>query len=122
MGRGSRRRLDDAPHGVGGPLIPVGCRVVAHLLGGEQFADALLRQRLAKVENELEQRKVIDRAKRLLMDKRGMSENEAYAARDAGAPDGEIRELTVRTKFARMRAERGEARIEGAAAVIRLPG
>jgi hypothetical protein len=36
-------------------------------------------------------------------------ENEAYAARDAGAPDGEVRELTVRTKFARMRAERGEA-------------
>ncbi len=36
-------------------------------------------------------------------------EDEAYAARDAGAPDGELRELTVRTKFARMRAERGEA-------------
>jgi neutral ceramidase len=36
-------------------------------------------------------------------------ENEAYAAREAGAPDGEVRELTVRTKFARMRAERGEA-------------
>src|SRR5262249_55311649 len=36
-------------------------------------------------------------------------EEEAYAARDAGAPEGEIRELTVRTKFARMRAERGDA-------------
>ena len=36
-------------------------------------------------------------------------EEEAYAARDAGALEGEIRELTVRTKFARMRAERGEA-------------
>ena len=36
-------------------------------------------------------------------------ENEAYAARAAGAPDGEVRELTVRTKFARMRAERGAA-------------
>ena len=36
-------------------------------------------------------------------------EEEAYAARAAGAPDGEIRELTVRTKFARMRAERGDA-------------
>lgn len=36
-------------------------------------------------------------------------EDEAYAARAAGAPDGEVRELTVRTKFARMRAERGFA-------------
>ena len=36
-------------------------------------------------------------------------ENEAYAAREAGAPDREVRELTVRTKFARMRAERGDA-------------
>ena len=36
-------------------------------------------------------------------------EDEAYAARAAGAPDGEVRELTVRTKFARMRAERGDA-------------
>ena len=32
-----------------------------------------------------------------------------YAARDAGAPQAEVRELTVRTKFARMRAERGHA-------------
>jgi hypothetical protein len=36
-------------------------------------------------------------------------EEEAYAARAAGAPDLEVRELTVRTKFARMRAERGAA-------------
>jgi hypothetical protein len=36
-------------------------------------------------------------------------ENEMYAARAAGAPDREVRELTVRTKFARMRAERGDA-------------
>jgi neutral ceramidase len=36
-------------------------------------------------------------------------EDEAYAARAAGAPDGELRELTVRTKFARMRAERAAA-------------
>ncbi|MGZ8688394.1 MAG: neutral/alkaline non-lysosomal ceramidase N-terminal domain-containing protein [Gaiellaceae bacterium] len=36
-------------------------------------------------------------------------EDEAYAARAAGAPDTEVRELTVKTKFARMRAERGEA-------------
>jgi hypothetical protein len=36
-------------------------------------------------------------------------EDEAYAAREAGAPHTEVRELTVRTKFARMRAERGHA-------------
>lgn len=36
-------------------------------------------------------------------------EDEAYAAREAGAPEGEVRELTVRTKFARMRAERAHA-------------
>jgi hypothetical protein len=36
-------------------------------------------------------------------------EEEAYAARDAGAPHTEVRELTVRLKFARMRAERGRA-------------
>jgi hypothetical protein len=36
-------------------------------------------------------------------------EDEAYAARAGGAHEGEIRELTVRTKFARMRAERGDA-------------
>ena len=36
-------------------------------------------------------------------------ENEAYAARETCAPDGEVRELTVRTKFARMRAERAAA-------------
>ena len=36
-------------------------------------------------------------------------EDEAYAARAAGVPHGEVRELTVRTKFARMRAERGHA-------------
>jgi hypothetical protein len=36
-------------------------------------------------------------------------EDEAYAARAAGAPEETVRELTVRTKFARMRAERGRA-------------
>ncbi|EKS66803.1 response regulator receiver/ANTAR domain-containing protein [Burkholderia sp. SJ98] len=54
------------------PIIEVALARFAH--------EAQLRQRLAKVEDELEQRKVIDRAKRLLMDRRGMSENEAYAA------------------------------------------
>ncbi|MFZ6693917.1 ANTAR domain-containing response regulator [Undibacterium sp. SXout20W] len=41
-------------------------------------AESKLRQRLASVENELADRKVIDRAKGLLMDKRKMSEAEAY--------------------------------------------
>lgn len=36
-------------------------------------------------------------------------EEAAYAARAAGAPHEELRELTVQTKFARMRAERGTA-------------
>lgn len=36
-------------------------------------------------------------------------EDELYAARAAGAPHTEIRELTVRTKFACMRSERGHA-------------
>ncbi len=44
-------------------------------------------------------------------------EEEAYAARAAGAPHEEVRELTVRTKFARMRAERGR----GARRCRRLP-
>ena len=38
-----------------------------------------LRKRLAEAENELADRKLIDRAKRLLMDRRRMSEPEAYA-------------------------------------------
>jgi two-component system, response regulator / RNA-binding antiterminator len=39
-----------------------------------------LRKRLAAAENELADRKLIDRAKRLLMDRRQMSEPQAYAA------------------------------------------
>jgi two-component system, response regulator / RNA-binding antiterminator len=39
-----------------------------------------LRKRLAAAENELADRKLIDRAKRLLMDRRQMSEPDAYAA------------------------------------------
>jgi two-component system, response regulator / RNA-binding antiterminator len=38
-----------------------------------------LRRRLAEAETELADRKLIDRAKRLLMDRRKMSEQEAYA-------------------------------------------
>jgi response regulator NasT len=38
-----------------------------------------LRRRLAEAETELADRKLIDKAKRLLMDRRKMSEQEAYA-------------------------------------------
>ncbi|GGP19883.1 ANTAR domain-containing response regulator [Silvimonas iriomotensis] len=41
-------------------------------------ADDKLRQRLAKVEQQLADRKLIDRAKGLLMDKRGMTEAAAF--------------------------------------------
>jgi len=40
--------------------------------------EARLRKRLADVEQRLAERKLIDRAKGLLMDKRGLSETEAY--------------------------------------------
>ncbi|QDI06005.1 ANTAR domain-containing protein [Xanthomonas cerealis pv. cerealis] len=39
-----------------------------------------MRRQLDEVQGKLRDREQIDRAKRLLMDKRGMSENEAYAA------------------------------------------
>ena len=42
--------------------------------------DDALRRRLADVERELAERKLIDRAKRLLMDERKLSEHDAYAA------------------------------------------
>ena len=38
-----------------------------------------MRERLAQVENELAERKLIDRAKRLLMDRQKMTEHAAYA-------------------------------------------
>ncbi|WP_118183386.1 ANTAR domain-containing response regulator [Paraburkholderia phosphatilytica] len=41
--------------------------------------EAELRERLAQAENELAERKVIDRAKRLLMDRQHLSEPAAYA-------------------------------------------
>jgi two-component system, response regulator / RNA-binding antiterminator len=53
------------------PIIEVALARFAH--------EEQLRQRLAQVENELAERKVIDRAKRLLMERRGLSENDAYA-------------------------------------------
>ncbi len=42
--------------------------------------EAGMRRQLDEVQGKLRDREQIDRAKRLLMDKRGMSENEAYAA------------------------------------------
>ena len=41
--------------------------------------ESQLRERLAQAENELAERKMIDRAKRLLMDRQKMTENAAYA-------------------------------------------
>jgi len=41
--------------------------------------ESQLRERLAQAENELAERKLIDRAKRLLMDRQKMTENAAYA-------------------------------------------
>ncbi|MGA3248854.1 MAG: ANTAR domain-containing protein [Paraburkholderia sp.] len=41
--------------------------------------EAQLRERLAEVENELAERKLIDRAKRLLMDQQKLAEHAAYA-------------------------------------------
>lgn len=42
--------------------------------------EAGMRRQLDEVQGKLRDREQIDRAKRLLMDKRGMSENDAYAA------------------------------------------
>ncbi len=53
--------------------------------------DELLRQRLADVERELADRKLIDRAKRVLMDRRKLSEHDAYAALRKRAMDQGIR-------------------------------
>jgi response regulator NasT len=54
------------------PIIEVALARFAH--------EEALRQRLVQVEEELAARKLIDRAKRLLMERRGMTEQEAYAA------------------------------------------
>jgi response regulator NasT len=42
--------------------------------------ESKLRERLAQVENELDERKLIDRAKRLLMDRQKITEHAAYAS------------------------------------------
>jgi two-component system, response regulator / RNA-binding antiterminator len=61
-----------------------------------------LRQRLAKAESELAERKTIDRAKRILMDRGKMSEHDAYAtlrkrAMDAGERLAEIARRVIDT-------------------------
>ncbi|AOJ07304.1 ANTAR domain-containing response regulator [Burkholderia mayonis] len=53
--------------------------------------DEQLRQRLAEVESELADRKLIDRAKRMLMDRRKLSEQDAYATLRRSAMDQGIR-------------------------------
>jgi len=50
-----------------------------------------LRQRLAKVERELDDRKTIDRAKRLLMERGKLSEHDAYATLRKRAMDAGVR-------------------------------
>lgn len=53
--------------------------------------DEQLRQRLAEVESELAERKLIDRAKRMLMDRCKLSEQDAYATLRRSAMDQGIR-------------------------------
>jgi response regulator NasT len=88
----------------------VGAGVTAYLVEGlaaERLAPILevalarfaheekLRQRLVQVESELADRKLIDRAKRLLMDRRKMSEQEAYATLRKRAMDQGIKVAEV---------------------------
>ena len=89
---GSRRTA--ASRGVESRQRGVGAGVTAYLVEGlatERLAPILevalarfaqesqLRERLAQVENELAERKLIDRAKRLLMDQQKLTEHAAYA-------------------------------------------
>jgi response regulator NasT len=65
------------------PILEVALARFAH--------EERLRQRLAKVETELEDRKTIDRAKRLLMERGKLSENDAYATLRKRAMDAGVR-------------------------------
>jgi len=65
------------------PILEVALARFAH--------EEKLRQRLAKVETELEDRKTIDRAKRLLMERGKLSENDAYATLRKRAMDAGVR-------------------------------
>jgi response regulator NasT len=61
-----------------------------------------LRKRLAEAENELADRKLIDRAKRLLMDRRKMSESEAYATLRKRAMDQGVKLAEVARQLVSM--------------------
>lgn len=65
------------------PIIEVALARFSH--------DEALRRRLAEVENELADRKLIDRAKRLLMETRRLGEQDAYATLRRRAMDQGIR-------------------------------
>lgn len=65
------------------PILEVALARFAH--------EEKLRQRLAKVEGELAERKTIDRAKRLLMERGQMSEHDAYATLRKRAMDAGVR-------------------------------
>ncbi|PMS31667.1 response regulator receiver and ANTAR domain protein [Trinickia symbiotica] len=65
------------------PILEVALARFAH--------EEKLRQRLARVEGELAERKTIDRAKRLLMERGKMSEHEAYATLRKRAMDAGVR-------------------------------
>jgi len=61
-------------------LAPSRLRPIIQLALARFEQDAKLRQQLEGVQQQLHDRKAIDQAKGLLMEKRGMSEREAYAA------------------------------------------
>ncbi|MGN6231148.1 MAG: ANTAR domain-containing response regulator [Trinickia sp.] len=65
------------------PILEVALARFAH--------EEKLRQRLAKVEAELDDRKTIDRAKRLLMERGKLSEQDAYATLRKRAMDAGVR-------------------------------
>jgi two-component system, response regulator / RNA-binding antiterminator len=69
------------------PILEVALARFAH--------EEKLRQRLVKAEAELADRKLIDRAKRLLMERRKMSEQEAYAALRKRAMDQGVKLVEV---------------------------
>jgi len=69
------------------PILEVALARFAH--------EEKLRQRLVKAEAELADRKLIDRAKRLLMDRRKMSEQDAYATLRKRAMDQGVKLVEV---------------------------
>ncbi|HTH73848.1 ANTAR domain-containing response regulator [Trinickia sp.] len=65
------------------PILEVALARFAH--------EEKLRQRLAKAETELDERKTIDKAKRLLMERGKLSEHDAYATLRKRAMDAGVR-------------------------------